>query len=41
MGGGVALYVRNSIGFTQVNTPDNDLETVWIKVKQKRAKHCL
>ena len=36
-GGGVALYVRNTISFTHLTHLNNDLETVWIKIKQKKA----
>ena len=36
-GGGVALYIRNSINFSQINYNVNEIEVIWIKVKQKRV----
>ena len=35
-GGGVALYIRNSLSFSQINYNLNEVEGLWIKIKQKR-----
>ena len=36
-GGGVALYVKNSVSFESVSHPGNELEVIFIQIKQKRA----
>ena len=36
-GGGVALYVKNSVSFESVSHPGNELEVIFIKIKLKRT----
>ena len=36
-GGGVALYVNNSVSFESVSHPVNELEVIFIKIKLKRT----
>lgn len=36
-GGGVALYVKNNISFEVISQLDNELEVIFVKVKQKQT----
>ena len=36
-GGGVALYVKNSVSFESVSHPGNELEVIFIKIQLKRT----